>query len=68
MDAGGSFAQLLRSALGQSSVLRLSFDLGREESQAVALILIEASDDELHASRRGSAKGVTIENYNSPPA
>ena len=47
LKAGGSFAQLLRAGQWHSSAYKLYLDLGREESQAVAEVLIEASDGEV---------------------
>ena len=46
LESGGPFFQLLRSGQWPSSAYELCLDLGREETGAVASILIEASDED----------------------
>ena len=46
LDAGGSFAQLLRSGQWHSSAYQLYLDLGHEEATAMASVLVEGSDDD----------------------
>ena len=46
LEAGGSFAQLLRSGQWHSSAYQLYLDLGHEEATAMASVLVEGSDDE----------------------
>ena len=46
LEAGGSLAQHLKSGRGRSSAFQLYLVLGRGESEAMALVLIENSDDE----------------------
>ena len=46
MEVGDWFAKLLRSGQWHASVSQLYLDLDRQETQAMASILIEASDDE----------------------
>ena len=46
LEAGNSLAQLLRSGHWRSSAFQLYLDFRREESRAMASILIDASDDE----------------------
>ena len=46
LSAGGSFAQLLKAGQRRSAAYQLYLDLGRQESQAAADILFEASDVE----------------------
>ena len=53
LEAGGSFAQLLRAGQWHSSAFRLYLDLGVEEKKAMAAVLIEASDDETQGRRAG---------------
>ena len=53
LEAGGSFAQLLRAGQWHSSACRLYLDLGVEEKKAMAAVLIEASDDEAPGRRAG---------------
>ena len=46
LEAGGSFAQLLKAGQWHSSAFRLYLDIGVEETKAMAAATIEASDDE----------------------
>ena len=46
LEAGGSFAQLLKAGQWHSSAYRLYLDLGMEENRAMAEVMIEQSDDE----------------------
>ena len=46
LEAGGSFAQLLKAGQWHSSAYRLYLDLGMEENKAMAQVMIEQSDDE----------------------
>ena len=46
LETGGPFSQLLRSGKWRPSAFQLYLDLGCEESQAIAPVLIEASDDD----------------------
>ena len=46
LEAGDSFSQLLRSGQWRSSAYQLYLDLGREEANAMASVLVEGSDDE----------------------
>ena len=46
LEAGGSFAQLLRPGQWHSSAYQLYRDLGHEEATAMASVLAEGSDDE----------------------
>ena len=46
LEATGSFSLLLRLGRWHSSAFQLYLDLWREESRAMAPILVEASDDE----------------------
>ena len=57
LEAGGSVSCLLRSGQWRSSAYELHFDLGREESIAVASILFEALDNEWRARQQGRATG-----------
>ena len=57
LDAGGPFAQLLVSGQWRSAAYKLYFDLGREDTGAVASILIEASDEDQEARHRERAIG-----------
>ena len=45
LDAGGTFAQLLKAGQWHSSAYRLYLDLGGEEAKAMASVLIEDSED-----------------------
>ena len=45
LEAGGSFAQLLKAGHWHSSALRYYLDLGVEETAATAAATIESSDD-----------------------
>ena len=45
LEAGGSFSQLLRSGQWRSAAYQLYLDLGREEANAMASVLVEGSDD-----------------------
>ena len=46
IEAGGSFARLLRSGHWRFSAFQLHLDLGKEGSRVMASMLIDASDDE----------------------
>ena len=52
MGAGGSLAQLIRAGQWHSSAYMLYLALGVEEAQAIASILVEASESEW-PERRG---------------
>ena len=45
-EVGGSCTQLLRSGQWRSSAYQLYLDLGHEEANAMASVLVEGSDDE----------------------
>ena len=47
LEAGGSFAQLLRAGQWHSSAYKVYLDMGREETSAVTSLLADASDDDL---------------------
>ena len=47
LEAGGSFSQLLRAGQWRSSTYKLYLDMGREETTAASILLVDASDDEL---------------------
>ena len=51
LSAGGTSAQLLEAGQWRSSAYRLYLDLGREESQEAAAILIEVPDVEPRAGQ-----------------
>ena len=49
LEAGGSFAQLLRAGQWHSSAYKVYLDMGREEPTAASSLLADASDDEMLA-------------------
>ena len=56
LEAGGSFAQLLKAGQWHSSAFRLYLDLGVEEKKAMAEVLIEHSDEEAPGIPRGDER------------
>ena len=59
LDAGGSFAKLLRAGHWHSSAYRAHLDIGIGETKSMALILIEAADVG-GPERRGRRDGAEI--------